>query len=86
MMVLKSCRDILKEIEKIPPDKAIDYFYKINYRISTLLVKYRTDKKLTQKQMAEKLGVSCNKIYKYESGNYNFTLKEIAKIYKEFGE
>lgn len=79
MDTLKSVRDVLDSFD-VNEDFAIDYFYDINYKISELLVKYRTDKKLTQKQLAKKLGVSQIMISKYESGDYNFSLKKLCQI------
>lgn len=80
-MQLKSFKEVLDElVPESEEDKALDYFYDINYIISTLLVKYRIKHNISQKQLAAKLGISHYLIYKYENGNYNFSLMQICEI------
>ena len=69
--------DLILESER---NNALDYFFDINYEISTLLVNYRIDHDMTQKQLAEILGISQAMVSKYENGDYNFTLKQICEI------
>lgn len=71
--------DIFKMLTENMSDSdftAIDY----NTDISSALAVYRVLNHLTQKQMAEKIGVTQSMISKYESGLYNFTIKNIANI------
>ena len=74
--------DIFKMLTENMSDSdftAIDY----NTDISSALAVYRVLNHLTQKQMAEKIGVTQSMISKYESGLYNFTIKNIANIAKK---
>ncbi len=48
--------------------------------ISTALTKYRIVNKMDQKKFAELLDVSQPMISKYESGDYNFTIKSLSDI------
>lgn len=41
----------------------------------------RINKGMTQKQFAEFMGVTQSMVSKWESGNYNFTVETIAKIF-----
>ena len=79
MIKLKNFKDVF---EKIRPKKetAIEKYFDINYTISKFLVDFRVENKLTQKQLAKKLGVSQVMISKYENGDYNFSLKKICDI------
>ncbi|MBQ9279974.1 MAG: helix-turn-helix transcriptional regulator [Clostridia bacterium] len=48
--------------------------------ISYVVLKYRKEHDLTQKELAEKLGMKQSMISKLESGEYNPTLKQLHKI------
>ena len=48
--------------------------------ISLCLIKYRMDHKMDQKAFAKCLGVSQPMVSKYESGNYNFTIRSLVDI------
>lgn len=48
--------------------------------IACQFIKYRAEKKLTQKDMAKKLGMTQAMISKLESGNYNPTVKMLFEI------
>lgn len=48
--------------------------------ISAFVIKKRNSLKMTQKEFADKLGVSQSMISKWESADYNFTVKAIAQI------
>lgn len=80
-MQLKSIKEVLDElVPESEKNKALDSFYDINYMISTLLVEYRIKHNMSQKQFAEMLGYSHYMIYKYENGDYNFSLMQICEI------
>ena len=80
-MQLKSIKEVLDElIPESEQNKALGSFYDINYAISTLLVEYRIKHNMSQKQFAEMLGYSHYMIYKYENGDYNFSLMQICEI------
>ena len=80
-MQLKSIKEVLDElVPESEKDKALDYFYDVNYIISTLLVEYRIKHNISQKQLAKDLGVSHYLICKYENGDYNFSLMQVCEI------
>ena len=60
-------------------DEIIEY-EEILFEISETLRKYRKEKKLTQKQLADIIGIDQVMISKLESGNYNPTFKQLHKI------
>ena len=45
----------------------------------------RQDMDMTEKEFAKSLGVSKRKVFKWESGLYNFPLSELVLLYKELG-
>lgn len=53
--------------------------------IASRFIKYRIDNKLTQKQLAEKLGVSQVMVSKLESGDYNPSVGQLFKLSKKLG-
>lgn len=56
------------------------YYYDILYTLSTTVLENRLKREMTQKDFAKLLGVSQAMISKYESGDYNFTVKQICTI------
>lgn len=54
--------------------------YDIYYKISIALFDYRLKYKLSQKKLAEKLGVTQPMVAKLESGDYNYTVEQLWKI------
>ena len=59
--------------------------YDIYYKISTAVFKYRVKHNLSQKKLAEKLGVTQAMVSKLESGNYNYTVEQLWKISQKLG-
>ncbi len=59
--------------------------YDIYYKISTAIFKYRIKHNLSQKKLAEKLGVTQAMISKLESGDYNYTVEQLWKISHRLG-
>lgn len=53
--------------------------------ISSRLEMWRVDHKMTQKQFAELLGVTQAMVSKWESGEYNFTIKTLAQLSDKLG-
>lgn len=56
------------------------YAAKAIAKISMYILKYRQDAKMTQKEFAEKMGVTQAMVSKWESAEYNFTIETIAHI------
>lgn len=54
-------------------------------KISSEIVKHRTDLGMTQKQFAEYMGVSQGMVSKWESEDYNFSVKSLADIAVKLG-
>ncbi|MDD4439903.1 MAG: helix-turn-helix transcriptional regulator [Tissierellia bacterium] len=57
-----------------------DSLYDIYYKISIALFDYREKRKLSQKKLAEMLGVTQPMVAKLESGDYNYTVEQLWKI------
>lgn len=57
-----------------------DGLYDIYYKISIALFDYREKNRLSQKKLAEKLGVTQPMVAKLESGDYNYTIEQLWKI------
>ncbi len=62
-----------------------DDLYDIYYRISTTIFDYRIKKKLTQKQLAQRLEVTQAMVSKLESGDYNYSVEQLWKISQKLG-
>lgn len=76
---LKSAYSLIEE----PADKkelSEEYFFNMLYYISTHILKERLKKKMTQTEFGKLLEVSQAMVSKLESGEYNFSLKEICDI------
>lgn len=54
-------------------------------KISTMIVKARLDRGMTQKEFASMLGVSQGMVSKWESEDYNFTIEALAHICDKLG-
>ncbi len=59
--------------------------YDIYYKISTAIFIYRTRRNLSQKKLAEKLGVTQTMVSNFESGDYNYTVEQLWKISQKLG-
>ncbi|MSU45355.1 MAG: XRE family transcriptional regulator [Candidatus Zambryskibacteria bacterium] len=55
------------------------------YQIITALIKARAQKKLTQEQLAEKIGVAQSALARFESGKVNPTLSFLKKVTSGLG-
>jgi len=65
--------------------RGVETLYDLYYKVSTAIFDYRIKNKLSQKQLAEKLGVTQNMVSKLESGDYNYTLEQLWKISSKLG-
>jgi len=59
--------------------------YDIYYQISMAIFEYRVKRGLTQKKLAEQLGVTQPMVAKLESGDYNYTIEQLWKIARRLG-
>lgn len=84
MVILKSAWDLLDKISD-DNDKEEYGLYDIYYSISTKIFDYRMEKGLSQKQLAEILGITQAMVSKLESGEYNPTVEQLWKVSKKLG-
>ncbi len=57
----------------------------VEFKIYEALIMARMDKKLTQRELAEKLGIAQSALARFESGRTNPTLSFLQKITTELG-
>lgn len=87
MIDVRALQDAWSVIDRIGGSGAHekDGLYDIYYKISTALFDYRIRHKLSQKKLAEKLGVTQAMVSKLESGEYNYTVEQLWKIATKLG-
>ena len=78
--ILKSANEVMNTIFGGLPYTADDRYYEILNNISIAVVDYRVKHGFSQKQLAEKLDVSQAMVSKYESGDYNISLKALVSL------
>lgn len=62
-----------------------DSLYDMYYQISTAIFDYRVKHKLSQKKVAEKLGVTQRMVAKLESGDYKCTIEQLWEVANQLG-
>ncbi|MFA4826647.1 MAG: helix-turn-helix transcriptional regulator [Candidatus Shapirobacteria bacterium] len=72
--------DIKKEILKDPEAKKAYDDLEVEYQILSDLVKLRNKKKITQKQLAEKMGTTQSALSRFEMGGTNPSLGFLKKL------
>lgn len=78
--MMKTFREIKKEWSKDPAFKKAYDELDFEYQIIDALVRARAKKKLTQKQLADKIGVAQSALARFESGRVNPTLSFLKKV------
>lgn len=78
--------DILREDLKDPEFKKWFDYYGKQLEVSLAILRLRKEKKMTQAQMAKKLGTSQSNIARLERGQQNFTIEFLDKIAKIFNK
>lgn len=78
--ILKSANEVMNTIFGDLPYTSEDRYYEILNNISIAVVDYRIKHGFSQKQLAEKLDVSQAMVSKYESGDYNISLKALVSL------
>lgn len=77
---MKTHKQFLKEFLSDPEKKKAYDSLEVEFKIYNALVKARIEKKLTQKQLAEKLGIAQSALARFESGRTNPTLSFLQKV------
>jgi len=82
MIDIRTLPDAWETIDRLTGSDAgeKDSLYDIYYKISIALFDYREKNKLSQKKLAEMLGVTQPMVAKLESGDYNYTVEQLWKI------
>jgi len=62
--------DFVKEYKGLDPD----------YEIIRQIIRARTEQNLTQKQLADRIGIKQSNISRLEGGNYNPSLEFLKKV------
>ena len=75
----------MKEFLKDPAKKKAYDSLEVEFAIYSALVRARIQKKLTQKQLASKLGIAQSALARFESGRTNPTLSFLQKITSGLG-
>lgn len=74
-----SAKEFLNEISKGRPESSKNKAEML-FNISSMIIDYRLENNLTQKQLAEFLEVTQGMVSKWESGEYNFSISQVCKI------
>jgi transcriptional regulator with XRE-family HTH domain len=83
MVKLNNAWNIVNKLIEKGEDKTS--LYDIFYKISNSIFKYRIDGELSQKRLADKLGITQAMVSKLESGIYNYTIEQLWKIATKLG-
>lgn len=60
-------------------------YYEIMGAVSRSVVEYRVEHHMNQKQLSELLGVSQSMVSKYESGDYNISIRALNELCARLG-
>jgi DNA-binding XRE family transcriptional regulator len=82
---MKTFKQFEEEFLRDPAKKKAYDSLEIEFKIHSALVKARIEKKLTQKQLASKLGIAQSALARFESGRTNPTLSFLQKITSSLG-
>jgi ribosome-binding protein aMBF1 (putative translation factor) len=82
---MKTFKQFEEEFLKDPAKKKAYDSLDVEFKIYNALVKARIEKKLTQKQLAQKLGIAQSALARFESGRTNPTLSFLQKVTSGLG-
>jgi len=87
MIDIRQLPDAWETVYKIGGEEGseCDELYDIYYKISTAIFKYRVKHDLSQKKLAQMLGVTQSMVSKLESGDYNYTIEQLWKVSQKLG-
>ncbi|MEK7463894.1 MAG: helix-turn-helix transcriptional regulator [Patescibacteria group bacterium] len=78
-------KEFMEEFLKDPENKKTYDSLELEFKIYNALVKARIEKKLTQRQLAQKLGIAQSALARFESGRTNPTLSFLQKVTSGLG-
>ena len=70
----------MEEFFRDPANKKVYEDLEVEFAIYNALVRARIQKKLTQKQLAQKIGVAQSALARFEAGRTNPTLSFLKKV------
>ena len=68
-----------------PEQEAIYKYYDLLGEISVRIVDYRKEHALSQAQLADLLGITQAMVSRYESGDYNFSVRTLNDLCEKLG-
>ncbi len=82
---MKTFKQSMEEFLEDPENKKTYDSLEVEFKIHDALIEARIQKKLTQKQLASKLGITQSALARFESGRTNPTLSFLQKITSGLG-
>lgn len=82
---MRDWEDFKKELLKDPEVKKEYDALEVEYSIIAQVIQKRLDKKMSQKQLAEKVGTKQSAIARLEGGNTNPSVAFLEKVSKALG-
>lgn len=82
---MKTHKQFMEEFLSDPAKKKAYDSLEVEFKIYSALVKARIEKKLTQKELAKKLGIAQSALARFESGRTNPTLSFLQKVTSGLG-
>ena len=78
-------REFKRELFKRPGFRKVHDELEFEFKIFEALIHARIEKKLTQKKLANKIGVAQSALARFESGRINPTLSFLKKVTRGLG-
>jgi len=83
--MMKTHKQVMEEFLSDPENKKTYDSLEVEFKIHDALIEARISKKLTQKQLASKLGITQAALSRLESGKGNPTLSFLQKVTSGLG-
>lgn len=82
---MKTHDEVMADFLKNPENKKVWDDMQFEFTIYNALVRARIEQKLTQKQLAKKLGIAQSALARFEAGRTNPTLSFLKKVTSGLG-
>lgn len=82
---MKTHKQFKEEFLKDPENRKAYESLEVEFKIYNALVRARIEKRLTQKQLASKLGIAQSALARFESGRTNPTLSFLQRVASGLG-